>query len=76
MGNLIAELGNPPKRSTSFPEWLVKQPPEVREALEVAAADERWSTFALVKLLSSHGASCSRESVLPWRIKHGYVVSS
>jgi len=70
---LIDELAAPPERPTTFADWLIRQTPETRKALEVAASDTRWTTNALIVLLRKHGATCSKDSVVPWRTKHGYV---
>jgi len=66
--SLLDDLNNPPKRAVTFPEWLLKQEPEIRAALDAAAADrESWSDSALENLLRKHGASCSLESIRAWR---------
>jgi hypothetical protein len=65
--SILEDLNNPPRRAIPFPEWLIRQTPEIRKALEAAAGDYRWSDRALELLLRKHGAQVSKDSVKAWR---------
>jgi hypothetical protein len=72
---LMEDLAAPPTKAHTFADWLNRQTPETRKALETAAADTRWTNNALIGLLRKHGASCSRDTITVWRANHGHVVT-